>query len=251
MTQNPGPLFNRVAGYCSVLSLLVTFGQLVEGVGSHTSGWAAFPLGDRLNILLHLSIITAVCEGVLWTGIEKTFDWNYGPGPVTPVGIPAATLSLPLTIPAILVPVLYEDLVAKHILPPSHWHGAILALFGGAIAHLVVFGTDSSVYSGLRQIVLRRFDVESLKGELLATLVYAFVMVGLIAVPYRLATAPNSPVVSALGQPILASLLVFFGVSGYILLKFPESLHSPVWVHTRGIIAGIFMAVAICVGMYW
>ncbi len=98
---------------------------------------------------------------------------------------------------------------------------------------------------------MRRFRQRPLAAETLATLAYALILIVLIATPYRLLVVPQTPTHIFLGRPVWASLVTFFGITAYILLKYPHSVRTKgYWVHLRGLIAGIFTVVSVCTALY-
>ncbi len=242
--------FNRITGVSSIVGLVLAAIPLLRDVGKYAPTWTPFTTAERLDMLLHLSILTLIANALGWWGLEKIFAWNYGPGPRTPKGIAAAVLSLSLTVPAVTMPLLYQIATGKAVVSNNHLNGAILVLVGGTIAYVVLFGIDDVVFPGVRSALLHRFRQHPLAGEIAATFAYAFILIVLIATPYRLMVAPQSPPHIFLGRPALASLVTFFGVTAYILLKNPDSLRTKVWVHTRGIIATMFTAVSVCGALY-
>lgn len=250
MDSNDLGSFNRVAGFSSIFGGAVALFQLLRGLGQYVPTWAPLTTTERLNVLLHISILTVIAHGILWKLFEWLFHWNYGPGPVTPKGIAALVLSLSLTLPAVIVPVFYQAATSTAVVSSGHFRGAILSLAGGAIAYVILFGTDDIVFPGVRGILLERLQHRPLIAELMATLAYSIVLIGLIAMPYRMVVAPQSPAQVFVGRPILASLVVFLGTTGYILLMYPDSIRTVTWIHTRGIIAGLFTALSVCIALY-
>jgi hypothetical protein len=243
-------LFNRLAGWSSIAGLALTGFQLLSGLGESVSTWAPLTTAERMNMLLWLSVLTTTASGVMWAIVERIFGWNYGPGPRTPKGVAGAVLSLALTVPAVLVPLAYQAATSEAVVSTSHYRGAVLVLAGGAVAFVLLFGVDENAFPGLRELALRRFSKRPLLAEVVATLVYAVILIVSIATPYRLLVQPGSPASVFLIRPLLASLVAFFGTTAYILLKYPDSLQTHVWVHTRGLIAGLFTSISVCAGLY-
>src|SRR5438445_3723386 len=91
--------FNQVCGVSSIFGLVLSAIPLLRGVGQYVPTWAPLTQVERLNMLLHLSILTLIAHGVFWWGLEKLFRWDYATGR-TPKGFAAAVMSLSLTVPA-------------------------------------------------------------------------------------------------------------------------------------------------------
>ncbi|MBZ5680914.1 MAG: hypothetical protein LAO24_12495 [Acidobacteriia bacterium] len=250
MGSNSNSLFNQVSGISSIFGLVLTGMPLLKGIGQYAPAWAPLTTAERLNMLLHLSILTLIAHGLLWAGLERVLGWDYATGK-TPKGFRAVVMSLSLTVPALTVPLLYQSATAKTVVSSNHLHGAVFALAGGAIAYVVLFGVHDVVFPGVREVLLRRFGHRPLGAETLATLAYALILIVLIATPYRLLVAPQTPAHIFLGRPVWASLVTFFGVTAYLLLKYPNSVQTRgYWVHLRGFIAGMFTVVSVCTALY-
>lgn len=126
-----------------------------------------------------------------------------------------------------------------------------MAICGGILAYLVLFGLNDSDFPGLREFLLRRFHQHAFWAEILATIAYALILVVLIATPYRLVILPDSRIFVDLGWPALASIMTACGLSAYILLKYPDSLNTS--THSgflRGFVAGILTVVSVCTALY-
>ena len=237
-------------GVVGVIGSVASIVPLLRGLGQYVPTWAPLTRTERLDMLLELSIITMIAVGVLWVGFEKLLGWDYSTGQ-TPKGFRAAVMSLSLTLPALAVPLIYQYATAKAVLSRNHFHGAISSVAGGAIAYIVMFGLDDRVFPGLREVLLLRLRQHPLRAEILATLAYALILIMLIATPYRLLVLPDSPAYVDVGWSALASLVTFFGLSAYILLRYPDSLNTSThWGFLRGVIAGMFTVVSVCTALY-
>lgn len=254
VSANFNTRFNQVSGVSSIVGLVVSAIPLLHGVGEHVRGLAPQTLPERLDTLVKLSIIILIIHALFWVGFEKLFGWDYATGP-TPKGFRGALMSLSLTLPALTVPLVYQYAAGKAVLritPSNHFHGAILSVAGGAVAYIVLFGMDRG-FLGVRDIILHRFRQRQhpLWAEILATLAYALILIVLIATPYRLLVLPEWSVYADLGWSALAALVTFFGLSAYILLKYPDSLKTSThWGFLRGVIAGMFTVISVCTALY-
>jgi hypothetical protein len=255
MSADLNTRFNQICGASSILGFFgISAGPLLRGVGQYVPTWAPLTMAERLDMLLKLSIIILITHALFWVGLERLFGWDYATGR-TPKGFQAAVMSLSLTLPALTIPLVYQYATARAVVSSNHLSGAVLSVSGGAIAYLVLFGfgTDGRVFPGIREILLVRFrqHQHALWAEILATLAYALILIVLIAAPYRLLVLPASPALVSFAWPALASLVTFFGLSAYILLKYPASLDtSSYWGFLRGIIAGMFTVVSVCTALY-
>ncbi len=241
---------NQVSGVSTLFCTAVTVIQLLRGLGRYLPDPTTLTWTERLDMLLKLSILVLIAHALSWLGLERfVLGKEYSSGRI-PRGPHAAVMSLSLTLPALTIPLVYAP-QGKALLLPNHFHGAILAVMGGAIAYVLLFGADDNIFPGIREIILRRFRQHPLVAEIVATLAYALILIVLIATPYRLIVLPGSPLYADVGWPVLASLLTSFGLMTYILLKYPDSLEtSSHWGFLRGIMAGIFTVLSVCTALY-
>ena len=53
-----------------------------------------------------------------------------------------------------------------------------------------------------------------------------------------------------LAKTVLSTLLFLFGVSVFILVRFPDSLTDRTWIQVRGVIGGLLLMFALSGGMF-
>jgi hypothetical protein len=206
-----------------------------------------------LNIILHLTILTAIAYGILWSLAEMAFGWEFGAGAkeTFPAGVSAVVLSLAMTLPLTLVPYLYQKLTRTVVLQPLHWRGAFFVLSLGAAGHLLMYGTKVHRPNGLRYKILPAGEHPPLGKALCLEALYSAVYVGLIVVPYRLIVDPAGPLLElVLGRTVLPALVFFFGMVVFIAVRYPASLRDPAWIQVRGVLSGLIMMLSFCGGMF-
>ena len=103
-------------------SLVLAAGPLLKGVGQYVPAWAPLTTAERLNMLLHLSILTLIAHGLFWVGLEKVCRGDYATGRI-PKGFAALVMSLSLTVPALTVPLLHQFATAKAVVSSDHLYG--------------------------------------------------------------------------------------------------------------------------------
>ena len=59
---------------------MLTGVPLFKGVGQYVPAWAPLTTVERLNMLLHLSILTLIAHGLFWAGLERILGWDYATG---------------------------------------------------------------------------------------------------------------------------------------------------------------------------
>src|SRR5437870_9303809 len=129
----------------------VKFGSIVANLASIAS--FSFYIAERtsslptksglsgLNIVLHLTVLTAIAFGVLWSIAKRIFDWNWGAGggDTPPSAWAAVVLSLSMTLPLAFVPFVYQKITGVGLLSPLHWRAMFLVILFGAGSHLLIF----------------------------------------------------------------------------------------------------------------
>jgi hypothetical protein len=243
---------NQRSGLISVIGLLASLLPIIHGVGLYALPLAPLTIAERLELLLEISIIVLIAHGTLWALVERKLHWDYATGS-TPKKWHAVVMSLTLTVPAFVIPALYQRILERTVLSNSHVRASMLGIVGGALAYVALFGLDHNVFPGIRELVLRRFVAKGQPhlGEVVATFAYSVGLILCIAAPYRALAFPNAPFYSCFTWPLLASLIVFFGLTAYLLLKSPESFDTATsWGFLRGVIAGMFTVVSICTALY-
>jgi len=149
-----------------------------------------------------------------------------------------------------IIPPVYQKVSNTIILSPSHWRSFLFVLVLGAFAHLLMYGTKREL--GLRNRIAPLSKKTPLNKALLNELVTAGVYFGLIVFPFRLIVQPSSFdfVGMVLLRTILPGLFFFFGMTIFIVLKYPASVTDKTWLQVRGFFAGLIQMVCLCWGMF-
>jgi hypothetical protein len=220
----------------------------------HT-GLPNIPRLTRFSILLPLGLVTALVHFLLWSLVEMAFAWTFGAGGglLHVHGWPAVALSLTVTIPLILIPPAYLWITRQNVTLPSHWGAARFVLPLGVLAHLVMYGFDSTRFVGLAQMIAPPAGPTTLGAGLARELVYACTYFSLIVFPYRLfvRTASSSIIFDdLLRRTALPALVFVLGMTVFILLRYPDSLNDNTWVQVRGVLSGLILLCCLCIGMF-
>jgi len=191
-----------------------------------------------LNVVFHLSVLTAIAFGVLWSLAERQFGWSFGAGggDALPSGWSAVVLSVCMTLPLAVVPFLYQLLSGVHVLFPSHWRAMLFVILLGVGCHLLIYGTTSDKPNGLRQWIAPAGEETPFGTGLLIEFVYSSLFVGLWVLSYRLVVNPTEPLLEILlGRTLLPCLVFFSGMAVFIALKYPGSLNDRrLWCEKNG-----------------
>jgi hypothetical protein len=241
---------------------LLKYGGIIANFVSIAS--FAFYLTDRtsstprgfssggLNVVLHLTLVSAITYGILWSLAEQIFGWTWGTGggKTPPSGWAAVVLSLCMTLPLALVPFVYQKVTNMNLLSPLHWRAIFLVSLLCAGAHLAIFGPTSDV-PGLRQRIAPTDPHTSLEAGLTMEAIFTVTIIGLLVLPYRLTVdRSESWVRIGLGRVLLPCIVYFSGMVVFTVLRYPGSLTEPGWVQVRGIVAGLLIMFCLCGGMF-
>jgi len=161
-----------------ILGLLVSADEFVERIVEPS---AAFPLlsqQGRLNVAIHLALLTAVCYGLLWSFAERVFSWKYGAGggDSLPQGVSAVVLSTTVTIPLVLVPPIYQRSVGTQFLGSGHFIAGAGVILAGVLAHCLIYGTEAVRFPGLRHWIMESGPRTLLAKELLILLLHSILV---------------------------------------------------------------------------
>lgn len=239
----------------SVITIVGFFGSGYQFIHKivYPSNGITLPDGlMHLYTILICGILAAIIQSVFWVLSEKAFRWNYGGGgKILPDGFPAIVLSLSITIPLIIAPILYGRLLGIQIVPAHHIKAAIAILFFGAMGHLLLYGYKRFGFQGIRAMLFPTIHYSSFFKGILMEFFYSVVHFCSIVLPYRLIVGSsvghqNS---SILWNLMLPAAVYFFGMTFFLVVKYPDSLNDKGWILVRGVIGGLLLTVTLQGGM--
>jgi len=206
----------------------------------------------RLPTILLLGGLAAAGHGILWSLAERGFTWKFGAGGsrTLPQGWPAALLSVTQTIPLVLVPLAYQQLVGVPIVPHRHLLAGTCALAAAVLGNIAMYGTSSRGFRGVRRMISPLRNPLTLKKAVELEAIWAFMHFTCTALVYRMVVAfPSGTVFSVAVAPVVGAAFFFFGIVSFILLRFPGSIKERSWIQVRGVVSGIILLVALEGGM--
>lgn len=238
----------------SVIANVASIASFAFYIAERTSSLPHPPGMSSLNVVIQLSIVSAIAYGILWAiadGLLFGGRFRAGGSGNLPVGLSAVVLSLSVTVPLVCVPFVYQVMTGIRVLMPSHWKAAFLLILLGAVSHILMYGTTTFPPNGLRQKLVPSGEHASLTRTLSMEIVLAAVHFGLIVLPYRLVVDPGGQLLeTVLGRTLLPGLVYFLGITVFIVLEYPDSLNKPTALEVRGIISGLLIMFCFCGGMF-
>lgn len=208
---------------------------------------------NGVNVVIHLSIMTALCYAVLWTIAERVFNWKYGAGggDVMPSGWSAVMLALSVIVPLAFVPPSYEAMTGIVVLLPSHWRAMLLVAPMAIAAHLAMYGTSSRSPNGIRALFASPTgEYPSWTIALIIEFAYSLLYCVSVVFVYRLVVEPTGHVRELIvTRTLLPCVAFFFGMTLFIVFR-PNALHDRTWIQVRGVISGLLMMFCFCAGMF-
>jgi DNA-binding winged helix-turn-helix (wHTH) protein len=206
----------------------------------------------RLQPILWIAIAVAMAHSVLWALAERLFGWNFREGILLPQGFSAVVLSLTMTVPLIFGPPLYEHLFRTRIIFSRHWLGGALIVVFSALGHLILYGSKTIQFVGLRNLI----SPLGIPGEYRALpmeLIYAAVHFSSIVLVYRIMVDSQSRRVTmrSLGPTFIACLIWLSCDSIFIVLKYPASLANGQIILLRGFLNASTLMMTLAGGMLW
>jgi len=152
----------NLAAACAIFGIFIANVATLIGLGLYISDrrptLSTKSGPEALGIVVYLTLLVAVFYGVLWVLAEWIRKTDYGAGGAgrMPAGWSAVVLSLTLTLPLGIVPVVYQRFTGVGIVYQLHWRAFFILVLLAAGCHLLIYGTDSEKPNGLRQRILPR-----------------------------------------------------------------------------------------------
>ena len=205
----------------------------------------------RVQAILLIGLASAAAYGILWTVAEWIFGKHHeGQEGKLPQGWSAAVLSATVTVPLVLLPMLYGLLFGIQVVQPGHLLASFCVIIAAAIGHLAIYGIKSIGFPGIKCVV---FPLGStvLWRALVMELIYAVVHFGSIVFTYRfvLNVCFGQPTESLAMPTLISASLWLLGVTAFIFLKFPDSLADEKGIETRRVVHGLMLMLTLQGGM--
>jgi hypothetical protein len=138
------------------------------------------------------------------------------------------------------VPLAYEHFVGVPITPRRHLLAGACAIAAAVLGNIVMYGTSSRGFRGVRRSISPLRKPLSLKKAVVLEAIWALMHFICTAFVYRMVVAfPTGTVFSVAIAPALGATFFFFGIVSFILLRFPGSLTERSWIQVRGVISGM------------
>ena len=211
---------------------------------------------DRLSLILYLGLISGIFYGVLWTVTEKLLlHSNYSENTSLPAGWHAVLLSLCLTLPVSVLPVVYAVSTGKNVTMSRNLIlGIVLANAASGFAHVIWYGTGAKAapFIGVRNILFPIGSPPLWRRYVAMEFSAAVMHFGSTVMVFRLAADNQSSIFgpsSVLVPTVISALFFFSGICFYSIVKFPESLSDGTWATVRGILAGMLLCIGLTGGM--
>jgi hypothetical protein len=210
---------------------------------------------ERALTAIVLGLFAAAAYGVFWRIIELIFGWQFGSGiGGLPKGLQAVALSLATTLPLLILPPAFQWLTSKQLVPPMHYPASFAMIIGAAAGHLLLYGTYTPEFRGLRNILLPfGIDTADLSRAIAMEAVYAVVHFVSTVLVYQIILHVSNLSVPEIGaamyKTLFSGLIFFLGASSFVTLCYPESIIESHWVAIRGIVNGAILMVALTIGI--
>jgi hypothetical protein len=209
----------------------------------------------RFFVIAFIGVFCSVAYGILWNFADyRIFRWKFGPGGTDklPSGFSAFILSLTLTLPLAFIPQIYEIISNNRILPDYHWLAITVAIIGGCIVHLLMYGINSIGFVGIRAHIMPPIGNIGIIRAILTEVIWAVADFGSIAFTYRVIVSFMSAEKTGIfALRVFSYSLVFAaGMAAFITILYPHSLEDPKWVQVRGFLSGILLPICLSLAMY-
>ena len=243
---------NLWGSICSIVALLATGIDFFSRLNVPLRTLSSLSGLPRVQAVLFLGIAVAIAHGLLWLAAERLFDWHFrgGGGTSLPQGWSAVVLSLTMTIPLVVFPLLYERLAHASIVLPGHWLAGCFIIVGSAFGHLLLYGSRAVQFPGFRNLIFP-LGVFEWRRALSMESIYAVVHFSSIVLLYRVVVDSQlAPLTASAVLPALIAGLVWFSsVCIFIFATYPESLVDKKSIEVRGVLHAIMLMITLTGGM--
>ena len=167
--------------------------------------WSVFPPSSYLPTALTgstrvlrvaaLGVATSVVHAVLWRCAEAKFGWDFSAGgrDKLPTGWQAAVLSATITFPLVIIPPLFQFVSGYELFVSigAHFWAGTGMIVTGALGHILLYGTRTPYYIGLRNAIYPLEAPLNLTRGIVMEAVYAFSLcIYRVRVPVRATPSP-------------------------------------------------------------
>lgn len=207
---------------------------------------------QRVQTILFVGLLAAAIHVILVEGGQKFLlrkNYHAGGGTSLPHGWTAILLSMTMTVPLALAPVLYGQLSHSQIVQTGHLFASCLVVITGVVGHLALYGIAG--FRGFKPII---FPLNMKSGPvrpLVMEAVFAVVHFCSIVLVYRSSLLINlqQPIANIAIPTIKVAALWWLSVALYFLLTYPETVTDKRTVERRGVVNGYLLILTLQVGM--
>jgi hypothetical protein len=206
---------------------------------------------ERLYTLLFLGVLAAVAGGILWSRIEKVAGWHIGAGGDNE-GWSAVAASMSMTLPLIIVPILYQYFGHTRLVLPRHLVAGGTIIVANAFGWLFIYGWKSVGFRGVKELIEPLPSSASLRERLIMEVVFTAINFCSIVLVYRAIVDSQfgALTISLINKVLIPAIVYFSGMSVFTFVKYPESIVDKTWIHIRGVVAGLLLVVTLTGGMF-
>lgn len=243
----------QLVGAMSTVVTVVTFVSPIWALIS--SSVSTFPMlvgFERIAVVCVLAVLSWLTYGVIWASIDRFFQWQFGPGTGgrLPAGWSAIGLSMSVTVPLTLIPLLLQDLANIGLVTDQHAKGMACVTVFGAIAHLLMYGTRSAPPNGIVERIRPFGQTVSNSSAVLCEVAYGVVFFTLMIIPYRLMVDGQTALWKLLVVRTALPALLFVSIMSALILLMPAVVNDPKSTGVRGIIGAGAMIFSLCIGLF-
>ncbi len=207
------------------------------------------PSPQRLYTVLFLGIVAAIVGGIVWSLLERAFQWKIGAGG-TNEGWSAVAASTCTTLPLIMAPLIYQRLAQVHLVPPRHIIAGAIIVVTNALGWVIIFGWKRFSFRGLKEIIeVAESRHIWLRGVLME---FGWALMNFLSVVllYRIIVESQyGPLgASTILKTAISALVFWSGMSFFRLVRI-ESQYDPAWIQVRGVVGGLFLLITMTGGI--
>jgi len=208
------------------------------------------PGKERLDTLLFVGLLVAIAGGISWSVIERIAGWTIGAGGSND-GWSAVAASMSMTVPLIVVPIVYQHFANTHLLLPRHLIAGAVIIVSNACGWIFMYGWRAVGLAGVKNIIEPMPPSPNWRKRATMELVFTIVNFCSIVLIYRVIVDSQfgALTISIVEKVVVPAVVFFSGMAVFTLVKYPQSIVDPKWIEIRGVVGGTLLVITLTGGM--
>ena len=155
-----------------------------------------------------------------------------------------------MTLPLVVVPVLYQRIGHVNLLSPRHFIAGGAVIIANALGWVFIYGWRSRGFRGLKEII-EPLPSRNPRKRVMMELAFTVVNFFSVVLIYRaIVDSQYGALDGSLVEKVCIPALVFFsGMCLFVAVR-PEAMDDPKWIEIRDVVGGLLIVVTLTGGMF-